>query len=205
MLLCMSFPTVSMMRYFLSLGSNLGDKRKNLAQALNLLRRHGVRILRASAIYLSEPVGNLDQPWFYNQAVEIRIALRPENVLRTIKRIEAQLGRTQTVLNGPRLIDIDILLAEDSIIRSDHLVIPHPRLEKRNFVLIPLEEIAPKAFHPALGKSVSALRQESTDRSVVRRLRPSRGQAARSEKKPTKKSRDENVCGRQPQSRGESP
>lgn len=193
-----------MMRYFLSLGSNLGDKRKNLAQALNLLRRHGVRILRASAIYRSEPVGNSDQPWFYNQAVEIRTALRPESVLKTIKKIEAQLGRTQTVLNGPRLIDIDVLLAENSIIRSDHLVIPHPRLEKRNFVLIPLEEIAPEAFHPTLGKSIFILRQESTDRSVVRRLRPSRGQA-RSEKKPTKKSRDENASGRESQSRRGSP
>ncbi len=176
------------MRYFLGLGSNLGDKRKNLAQALDLLRRHGVRILRSSAVYRSEPVGNSDQPWFYNQAVEIRTALHPKSVLKTIKKIEAQLGRTQTVLNGPRLIDIDILLAENSIIRSGNLVIPHPRLEKRNFVLVPLEEIAPEAFHPSLGKPIFILRRESTDRSVVRRLRPSRGQAARSGIKPTKKS-----------------
>jgi 2-amino-4-hydroxy-6-hydroxymethyldihydropteridine diphosphokinase len=167
------------MRYFLSLGSNLGDKRKNLAQALDLLIRHGVRILRVSAIYRTQPVGDPGQPWFYNQAVEVQTTFRPASTLKLIKKIETQLGRTQTVSTGPRPIDIDILLAENSIIRSDDLVIPHPRLDKRNFVLIPLEEIAPEAVHPGLRKSISTLRRESSDRSVVRRLKPSRGQIAR--------------------------
>lgn len=193
------------MRYFLSLGSNLGNKRKNLAQALDLLARHGVRILRASAIYRTQPVGDPGEPWFYNQAVEVQTTIRPVSILNLIKKIEARLGRTPTVSTGPRPIDIDILLAENSIIRSHDLVIPHPRLEKRNFVLIPLEEIAPEAVHPALGKSISTLRQASSDRSVVRRLKPLRGQTARLEEKPAKKSRDEEKTRYPARLRRESP
>lgn len=185
------------MRYFLGLGSNLGDKQKNLAQAINLLKRHGVRILRASAVYLTQPIGDPDQPWFCNQAVEVRTTLLPKGVLKMIKKIEVELGRTKSDSAGPRPIDIDILLAEDMIIRSRALAVPHPRLEKRKFVLIPLEEIAPEVLHPAIGKSFSALRRECPDRSVVRRLKPRRERTARSEKRPGKRHGDQiPTCGR---------
>ncbi len=193
------------MRYFLGLGSNLGDKQKNLARALNLLKRHGVRILRASAVYLTQPVGDPGQPWFYNQTVEVRTRLLPEGVLKMIKKIEAELGRTKTGSTGPRPIDIDILLAEDLIIRRRPLIVPHPRLEKRNFVLIPLEEIAPEVVHPALGMSVSALRRECPDRSIVRRLKPRLDQTARPEKRPGKRCGDKNAERRRARSQWGSP
>jgi 2-amino-4-hydroxy-6-hydroxymethyldihydropteridine diphosphokinase len=159
------------MKYFLSLGSNLGDKRKNLGQGLDLLTQGGVRILRASSLYRTQPVGYENQPWFYNQVVEVSAPLNPYDLLRLIKKIEEKIGREPTRAGGPRPIDIDILLAEHWIIQTERLVIPHPRMQKRNFVLVPFKEISPETKHPLLKNKISELWRNSGDSSVVRKLK----------------------------------
>jgi 2-amino-4-hydroxy-6-hydroxymethyldihydropteridine diphosphokinase len=165
------------MRYFLSLGSNLGDKRKNMAQALALLTQKGVKILRASSLYRTQPVGYTEQLWFYNQVIEVSSSLNPYDLLRLIKGIEKRMGRKPTRPSGPRPIDIDILLAEDCIIRTKRLTIPHPRMQKRNFVLVPFKEMSPGTTHPVLKKTISELWKKSTDSSVVRKLKPPKEKA----------------------------
>lgn len=159
------------MRYFLSLGSNLGDRRKNLFFALRALEERGVAVLKISSLYQTEPVGDREQPWFFNLAVEVSASLNPEDMLGLIQTIERKLGRGPDKRGGPRPIDIDILLAGDQIIQSERLTIPHPRLHERNFVLRPLEEISPEAIHPVLGMRIKDLRTLSGDLSVVKKLR----------------------------------
>ncbi|MFB0564565.1 MAG: 2-amino-4-hydroxy-6-hydroxymethyldihydropteridine diphosphokinase [Candidatus Aminicenantaceae bacterium] len=158
-------------KYFLSLGTNLGQKKNNLSQALSLLEKKGVRILRSSSIYRTQPIDFHKQPWFYNQVVEVESSFSPLEFLRVIKNIEKTMGRRTTVKKGPRIIDIDILLAEKIIIKARELVIPHPLLEKRNFVLIPLRELSPHAIHPLLGTTIDILANKSEDKSIVKKLR----------------------------------
>jgi 2-amino-4-hydroxy-6-hydroxymethyldihydropteridine diphosphokinase len=164
------------MRYFLCLGSNLGDKRLYLSRALAALKKAKVKVLRASSLYRTEPVGYLDQPWYYNQVVEVSTDMEPAALFSLIKKVERELGRRPAPKNRPRIIDIDILLAEDRITATKRLAIPHPRMAERNFVLIPLLEIAPAAVHPLLKEPVSELRKKSRDRAKVVRMpkRPER-------------------------------
>jgi 2-amino-4-hydroxy-6-hydroxymethyldihydropteridine diphosphokinase len=155
------------MIYFLSLGSNLGNKARNLARAGRLLREGGVEVLAASSIYLTEPVDNTDQPWFLNRVLQVRSSLDPPVLLGLAKSIEVRMKRVPTAAKGPRTIDIDILLAGDFVLDTPDLVIPHPRLAQRNFVLVPLCEIAPEIRHPVLGKTVRELALSSSDPSQV--------------------------------------
>ena len=151
------------MIYFLSLGSNLGNKARNLARAGRLLREGGVEVLAASSIYLTEPVDNTDQPWFVNQVLEVRSALDPPALLRLAKSVEKKVKRIPRTDKGPRTIDIDILFAGDTVLDTPELVIPHPRLAQRNFILVPLCEIAPEIRHPVLGKTIRELALSSSD------------------------------------------
>lgn len=161
------------MIYFLSLGSNLENKIRNLARARRLLRENGAEILRASSVYETEPVDHADQPWFANQVVEVRSSLDPQALLKLAKSIEAGLKRVPTVAKGPRIIDIDILFAGDLVIDLPDLLIPHPRLAQRNFVLAPFCEIAPETRHPVLGKTIRELALSSSDpaRVIARKRR----------------------------------
>lgn len=158
------------MKYFLGLGSNLGSPEKNLARAISALARRGLRIASASALYRTEPVGFDKQPWFLNQVIEVQTDLTPWELLTEIKSIERAMRRKPAVRNGPRVIDIDILVAEDTIIRSDDLTIPHPRLAERNFILVPLAEIAPDIVHPVFQKAIRQLCRLSKDRSQVQKI-----------------------------------
>jgi 2-amino-4-hydroxy-6-hydroxymethyldihydropteridine diphosphokinase len=159
------------MIYLLSLGSNIGDRKRNLARARRLLEKNGVAVLKASSVYRTEPVDVREQPWFDNQVLKVLTGRRPHELLALAKSIEAALGRVATVKKGPRTIDIDILLAEDTILETPELTIPHPRMAARNFVLIPLCEIAPRAFHPVLRKTIKELAASSRDSSAVFRVK----------------------------------
>lgn len=158
------------MIYHLGLGSNLGDPAKNLERARRRLASPSLVILRASALYRTEPVGFAGQPWFLNQVIEVESDLSPGELLEALKAIEKKMGRRPARRDGPRVIDIDILLAESMVIRTASLNVPHLRLEMRNFVLAPLAEIAPGAIHPVLGESIADLLRASPDRSRVERI-----------------------------------
>jgi 2-amino-4-hydroxy-6-hydroxymethyldihydropteridine diphosphokinase len=160
--------------YYLSLGSNLGDRPRNLRRAAELLTAAGVRIIRRSSVYRTEPVDRLDQPWFYNRVVAVETGLEPAALLGLTRAIEAAVGRVPGAAKGPRILDVDILLAGRRVVKTPRLEVPHPRLARRRFVLVPLAEIAPGVVHPVLGKTAAGLLAGLKDRSSVRRL-PARG------------------------------
>jgi len=141
---------------YLGLGSNLGDRKQNLAQALELMSQRVV-MERLSSIYETEPVGYQQQPLFLNAVCCIFTELSPEQLLGLAKEIEAKLGRIPSFTNAPRPIDIDILFYDDTVIKSHDLTVPHPRLAERGFVIVPLAEIAPELVHPESGKTVREL------------------------------------------------
>jgi 2-amino-4-hydroxy-6-hydroxymethyldihydropteridine diphosphokinase len=158
------------MVYFLGLGSNLGRRSASLARARRLLEKAGLEVVMASSVYETEPVDLPGQPLFLNQVLEVRTALDPPALLRLAKSVEAALKRVPTMAKGPRTADVDILLAGDTVLVTPDLIVPHPRLHLRNFVLVPLAEIAAEARHPVLGKTVRELAASSPDRARVVKL-----------------------------------
>lgn len=145
-------------RVFLGLGSNLGEREKFLNRAAGELKKlHGTRIVWASSIYETDPVGKTDQPRFLNAAVEIETELEPKALHSETRSIESRLGRTTTERWGPREIDIDILLYDGVVYSDEELTVPHPEMERRKFVLVPLKEIAPDLIHPVSGMTMEEL------------------------------------------------
>lgn len=141
---------------YLSLGSNSGDREENLSQALALLSQK-VKLEKTSSIYETEPMGYKEQPLFLNLACQITTDLNPGELLELAKRIEKKLGRIPGFPDSPRPIDIDILFYDDKIVAMPDLIIPHPRIQERAFVLIPLSEIAPELIHSELNKSIGEM------------------------------------------------
>lgn len=141
---------------YLSLGSNLGNRQRNLKQALRLLSLQ-VKIDKLSSIYETEPVGYQEQPLFLNAVCQVSTNLSPYELLYLAKDIEHQLGRKPSFANAPRPIDIDILIYNNEVVQTEELTIPHPRLVERAFVLVPLAEISPDLVHPEKGKTISEL------------------------------------------------
>jgi len=138
---------------FIALGSNLGDRLKNLEAAIAAMRP-AVQPVICSSIYETPPWGYLDQPKFLNQVVRAETDLSPEELLDLLKGIEKQLGRVETFRNGPRMVDLDILFYDDLVFDSSRLKIPHPRLSGRAFVLLPLAQLAPDLRHPIDGRTI---------------------------------------------------
>lgn len=161
------------MKYFLSLGSNAGDRKKNMEDACLLIEKAHIKVLRSSSIYETQPVDYLSQPWFLNQMLEVSAGLLPDDLLDVVKKIETKLGRTKSIPKGPRKIDIDIILAGEFIQQTSRLEIPHPEMHKRNFVLIPLREMAPDVVHPILKKNIESLVKDNDDPSEIRKYCPS--------------------------------
>lgn len=152
---------------YLGLGSNLGDREANLARAIELIETGGVSITRLSSLYETEPVGVQEQPWFLNLVLAGQTSLTPLGLLDTLQAIERRMGRVRTVRWGPRVIDIDILLYGQVILESARLTIPHPQMADRAFVLVPLVEIAPEAWHPGLEMTAQELLDRLSPGSAV--------------------------------------
>ena len=149
----MSYPV------YIALGSNLGDRLENLRNAVRSLFP-SAPVCRLSEIYETPPWGYLQQPPFLNMAVEAQTSLALQNLLNLVQSIEKKMGREKEILNGPRVIDLDILFIESIISQDDQLTVPHPRMRYRGFVLRPMMDLAPQFIHPELGLSISALLQE---------------------------------------------
>jgi 2-amino-4-hydroxy-6-hydroxymethyldihydropteridine diphosphokinase len=162
---------------YLSLGSNLGDRAANLQRAIEALQRIGVRVLRRSSFYETEPVDFLAQPWFLNCVVEGETSLAPRQLLEALHEIERKFGSRKLVPRGPRIIDLDILFYDANVIHESGIEIPHPRLAERRFVLVPLVELAPDFSHPALHKTAAELLSAMQDPSEVRMWQPPEGAA----------------------------
>lgn len=146
---------------YIGLGANLGDPELQLRQALDLLGAvEEVEILKVSAFYRNPPLGPADQPWYVNAVAKARTRLAPEDLLRALHVVEAALGRVRGEKWGPRVIDLDLLLYNGIISQDPELILPHPEMHRRAFVLAPLAEIAPEAWHPALDMSAGELLRE---------------------------------------------
>ena len=155
---------------FLSLGSNVGDREKNLRDAIAALPKLGVQIKKVSSIYETEPVDLLEQPWFLNCVLEGETSVPPAALLKELRALEKRMGSKKLVARGPRLIDLDILVYGRQTIDSPELQVPHPRMHLRRFVLAPLAEIAPNLKHPSWSGTATQLLAGLPDDSVVRKL-----------------------------------
>jgi len=163
---------------YLGLGSNLGNRAANLEQAMAGLAAAGVDVVKRSSFYATEPVGFGPQNWFLNCVVEVETELMPRQLLRSTQQVERDLGRRRLVRNGPRTVDIDILLYGANVVSMADLELPHPRIAERRFVLVPLREIAPGLRHPTLRRTIGELLAATPDHSEVRLWHPPAGAAA---------------------------
>lgn len=156
---------------YLSIGSNLGDRAANLSTAIERLSKLG-DVNAVSSFYETEPVDYTAQPWFLNCAVAVETELMPRQFLARIQAIEQGMGRRRVQVKGPRVIDLDILLFGRSIVELPDLIIPHPEMHERRFVLEPLAEIAPEVRHPVFKRTVRQLRDALPLGQSVRRATP---------------------------------
>ncbi len=159
---------------YLSLGSNVGDREKNLRSAIAALAEANVRVTRVSSFYETEPVDLREQPWFLNCVVQGETKASARDLLRGLRGIESRMGSEKLVPKGPRLIDVDILLYGDDTIDTPELQVPHPRMLLRKFVLAPLAEIAPTLKHPSWKATAEELLGNLSDASLVRRFETSK-------------------------------
>ena len=159
-----------MNRTYLLLGSNIGNSQQQLSKAvLNIEKKIGA-IKRRSGIYQTEAWGKTDQPDFLNQIILVETILNPAQVMQTILAIEKEMGRVRTEKNAPRIIDIDILFFDKLIISEEDLIIPHPAIQIRRFVLIPLNELSPNFIHPILKKTNHQLLLKCPDKLDVKKI-----------------------------------
>jgi 2-amino-4-hydroxy-6-hydroxymethyldihydropteridine diphosphokinase len=157
---------------YIGIGSNLGDKLNQCEKAISeILKIDHHKLLAKSSLFKTQPMGYTFQDWFVNGAIKIETALEASELLRTLKTIESHLGRTETFRWGPRTIDLDILFFDDIEIHTEELQIPHPRIQDRQFVLIPLVEIDANLLHPVLKKTVKELLGNLKDNQGVEKIK----------------------------------
>jgi 2-amino-4-hydroxy-6-hydroxymethyldihydropteridine diphosphokinase len=154
---------------YIGLGSNIGDKSDNIKRALERLDQFdGLKVVKASSYYETEPVGYEDQDWFVNAVAQIDTVLSPKQLLIVFKKVEKLIGRKDRIRWGPREIDLDLLFYDQMIIDIPNLIVPHPRLHERAFVLVPLAEIAPDLVHPVIKKTIAELLAELQSQKIVK-------------------------------------
>ncbi len=157
---------------YIGIGSNMGDKVHRCEEAISeILRVDRHKLLAKSSFFKTQPIGYTSQDWFVNGVIKIETELGAVDLLRSLKAIEGQSGRVETFRWGPRPIDLDILLFDETRIETPDLQIPHPRLQERQFVLVPLAEIDPTLLHPVLKKTVQELLEDLKENQGVERLR----------------------------------
>ena len=155
----------------IAIGSNLGTPKKNCIEAIDIISSSpGIKTISKSSFYQTAPVGNTEQNWFINSVIKISTQLSPDILLSVLLKIESQMGRIRKEKWGPRIIDLDLLFYDNLIIKQKDLTLPHPEIQKRNFVLQPLNEIEGNFIHPSINKSINTLLKASKDNSVVKKL-----------------------------------
>jgi len=156
---------------YIGIGSNVGDKARQCEQGISEIQkldRH--RLLARSSLYKTQPIGYTEQDWFINLVIKIETEMDAPALLSSLKEIESRLGRVETLRWGPRTIDLDILFFNDHQIQTDELTVPHPLIQDRQFVLVPLAEIDPNLTHPVLKKTVKELLERLKEDQGVERL-----------------------------------
>jgi 2-amino-4-hydroxy-6-hydroxymethyldihydropteridine diphosphokinase len=161
---------------YLGLGSNMGDREAMIGAALAALNAPDLRLQRVSSLYETEPIGFRDQGWFLNCVAEFETDLFPKQLLHRMQKVELGMGRVRSVKNGPRTIDIDILLFGNSIVKTDELEIPHPRYRERRFALAPLAELNSSMRDPVTGRTMAEMLAQLTGQAVWKRERPQKSQ-----------------------------
>jgi 2-amino-4-hydroxy-6-hydroxymethyldihydropteridine diphosphokinase len=159
-----------MNKTYLLLGSNMGNPKILLAEAVKRIGKQIGRVTRKSGLYSTAAWGNTEQPDFLNQVIIVETRLTAQQTIQTILSIEKEMGRIRTVKNAPRMIDIDILLYNKDIIDQKHLVVPHPQIQNRRFVLVPLNELSPNLKHPVFQQSIHYLLQNCQDNLNVKKF-----------------------------------
>jgi len=161
---------------YLGLGSNVGDREAMIESALDQLDAPELRLKRVSSLYETEPIGFLDQDWFLNCVAEFDTGLIPKRLLQRMQKVELTMGRVRSVKNGPRNIDLDILLFGNAVMKTAELEIPHPRYRERRFTLAPLAELAPEMRDPVTGQTMSEMLARLTGQAARKRERPKTSQ-----------------------------
>ena len=156
---------------YIGIGSNLGIPGKNCTEAIEKISAdHDIKIISKSSFYKTAPIGDIEQDWFINSVIRINTKLNPKELLLALLNIESEMGRIRKEKWGPRLIDLDLLFYDKLILNQEGITLPHPEIQKRNFVLVPLNEISENLTHPILKKTVKTLLQESSDDTEVKKL-----------------------------------
>ena len=159
---------------YIGIGSNLGTPEKNCTKAIEKISNtKDIKIISKSSFYQTEPIGGVQQGWFINSAIGIETDLSPENLLSVLLNLELAMGRIRKEQWGPRLIDLDLLFYGNLVLENKSLTLPHPEIQNRKFILIPMSEIAENLIHPTLKKTIKTLLQESSDVTIVKKIKKS--------------------------------
>ena len=156
---------------YIGIGSNLGTPDKNCEEAIEKISTNGgIKIVSKSLLYQTTPVGHIKQDWFVNSVIKIDTQLSPKELLSALLNIESEMGRVRREKWGPRVIDLDLLLYDNLILNQEGITLPHPEIQKRKFVLVPLNEIEENLIHPIQKKTVKTLLHELSDDAEVKKL-----------------------------------